>query len=68
MEGLVILGIILIIYAILCIALVITKPEAVWKLGKFKMFVKVLGAKGTDIFITVWGLIVGGIGIYLLIR
>lgn len=41
------------------------KPEAIWEMGKIKMFRKVLGEKGTQIFFFIWAALAAGLGIWL---
>ena len=67
--GLIILGIFLIAYGLLCLALGIFKvPAALWNMGKIQGFRKILKDVGTQIFISVWGAAALGIGIWLLVR
>ena len=64
MIGLLILGIFLILYGLLCLVLgIFKKPPALWNLAKIQAFVKLLGVIGTQIFVTVFGVaaLVGGI-------
>ncbi|MBN2261111.1 MAG: hypothetical protein JW702_11225 [Clostridiales bacterium] len=68
MNGLALLGIFLLLYAAVVVALAVMKPQKIWEMKKIKMFIKVLGEKGTVIFFYVWALIAAVIGIWLLIR
>ena len=64
--GLLVLGIFLLAYGLLCLALGLLKqPAAIWNMGKIEGFKKILGVVGTQIFITVWGLASIGVGIWL---
>lgn len=67
MGTLTILGIILIAYGAIMIALAIFKPAPIWRMGKVQAFVKLLGEKGTVIFSIIMALIVLGIGIALVL-
>ncbi len=68
MNGLAILGIILLAYAVLVVWLAIKKPKSIWEMGKIKFFIKYLGEQGTVVFFYIWALIAAGFGIWLLIR
>jgi hypothetical protein len=68
MNGLAILGIILLIYAAVVVWLTVKKPKAIWEMGKIKFFIKMLGEQGTVVFFYIWALIAAGFGIWLLIR
>jgi len=63
MNGMALLGIILILYAGLVVYIAMKKPAKIWEMAKIKAFVKVLGEKGTVIFFYVWAVLalVGGI-------
>lgn len=50
-----VLGIILIIYGILCMYIAFMKPPFIWNLGKLKVMRKMMGEKGLLIFLIVWG-------------
>lgn len=67
--GLLILGIFLLVYSVLCLAIGIFKqPAAIWNMGKIQGFRKLLGDVGTQIFIGVWGIVALGFGIWLVVR
>ena len=68
MNGLALLGLILILYSILVVVIAIKKPKSIWEMGKIKMFIKLLGEKGTVIFFYVFAAISLGFGIWLLVR
>lgn len=63
MNGMALLGIILILYAVLVVWIAVKKPPKIWEMAKIRAFVKVLGEKGTVIFFYVWAgiALVGGI-------
>jgi len=67
MNGLALLGILMLIYGIAVIGMVIKKPQAIWSTKKVQFFMKVLGEKGTDIFFIIFAVIVGGSGIILMV-
>ncbi len=68
MDGLALLGLILIAYGVAVIFLTLRKPEQIWNMAKIRMFRKVLGEKGTDIFFYVFAAASLGVGIWLLVR
>lgn len=67
MSGWAILGIVLIVYFLFIIYISFAKPTKIWNTGKIQGFVKSFGETGTVVFFIIWGLIVGGIGVWLLI-
>lgn len=68
MDGLALLGIVLIFYAVAVLAIAIKQPPTIWEMKKFKMFIKYLGEKGTVNFLYFWSLLSAGIGIWLLVK
>ncbi|MFH5836698.1 hypothetical protein ACHAL6_11550 [Proteiniclasticum sp. C24MP] len=68
MDGLALLGLILIVYAAAVIFITVKKPEQVWNMAKIKMFRKLLGEKGTEIFFYLFALAAAGFGIWLLVK
>lgn len=68
MNGLALLGIILIIYAAAVVFIALKKPEKIWNMAKIRAFVKVLGEQGTVIFFYVFAAICCGIGVWLLMK
>lgn len=68
MNGLAILGLVLILYAVMVFWIVIKKPDKLWNMSKIELFKKVLGEKGAVIFFYIWGIVFAGIGIWLLIK
>lgn len=50
-----ILGIVLIIYGILCMYIAFIKPPFIWNLGKLKVMRKMMGDRGLIIFLLLWG-------------
>ena len=63
-----ILSIVLVVYGLFCIALVIFKIPAIWNMSKIQAFVKLMGEKGTKVFIGVWGVAAGVAGIIIWIK
>jgi hypothetical protein len=68
MDGLALLGLILIAYAVAVVYLTLKKPEQIWNMGKIRMFRKILGEKGTDIFFYIFSVAAAAFGIWLLVR
>ena len=59
------LGLLALAYAGLVFWMVIKKPEKLWSIGKIKTMVKLMGEKGTDIFLYVFGIAFVVLGIWL---
>lgn len=68
MNGLALLGIFLLFYAVAVVAIAVKKPEKIWDMKKIRVFRKVLGEQGTVIFFYIWALLALGLGIWLLIK
>jgi hypothetical protein len=68
MNGLALLGLFLILYAIVVVVLAVKKPKSIWEMGKIQWFIKVLGDKGTVIFFYIFAAVALGFGIWLLVR
>lgn len=62
------LGIVLVLYAVMCIYIAIRKPAKLWDMAKIRGFRRVLTDKGTVIFFIVWGLLFGALGVWLMIK
>lgn len=67
MDGLALLGIILILYAVFVVYITAKKPVSIWDMAKIKLFRKALGEKGTVIFFYVFAIIAATAGIYFMI-
>lgn len=67
MDGLALLGLLLIVYAAAVIFITVKKPEQIWNMAKIRMFRRLLGEKGTEIFFYVFALAAAGFGIWLLV-
>lgn len=68
MNGLALLGILLILYAAAVVLIAVKKPEKIWNMAKIRMFIKILGESGTVIFFYVFAAICCGVGIWLVIK
>lgn len=68
MNGLALLGILLIIYAILVVVITVKKPESIWNMAKIKLFRKMLGEGGTVIFFYIFAAIAAIVGIWLMVK
>jgi len=68
MNGLALLGLFLLLYAVVVVVLAVKKPPSIWEMGKIKLFRKMLGERGTVIFFYVFALIAAGFGVWLLVR
>ena len=49
-------GIGLMIYGALCLLIVLLKPPFIYNMKKFQVMEKMMGKKGLNIFVAVWGL------------
>ena len=68
MDGLALLGLILILYAGAVVYITLKKPEAIWNMAKIRMFRKILGDRGTEIFFYLFALASAGFGLWLLVN
>jgi hypothetical protein len=68
MNGLALLGIVSLLYAVVVALLAFKKPEKVWKLAKIQFFVKMMGDKGTVIFFYSWAVVFALLGIWLILK
>lgn len=68
MNGLALLGIFLIIYAVAVVFITLKKPDSIWNMAKIRMFRKVLGDKGTEVFFYIFAVAAAVVGIWLMIR
>ena len=68
MNGLALLGLLLILYAVVVVVLAIKKPKSIWEMGKIQFFRKAFGESGTVIFFYIIAAIALGFGIWLLVR
>lgn len=68
MNGLALLGILLIIYGACVIFITMKKPASIWNMVKIRMFRKLLGEKGTVILFYIIALIAVAVGVWLMIK
>lgn len=68
MNWLALLGIVMVAYSIFVFYVVLRKPEKVWDISKIQGFVKALGVRGTEVVFILFGLILGGLGVWFLIK
>ena len=68
MNGLALLGIVLILYSAFIIYIALKKPQSIWNMKKIQLFIKVLGENGTVYFFYIWAVLAAIIGIWLLIK
>lgn len=69
MAGWIALTIILFLYGLFCLVVgALKSPPAVWNMAKIEAFKKMLGEKGTQVFLALWGLaaIAGGVVVLVL--
>jgi len=67
MNGLAIIGILLIIYGIAVVFIAAKKPPTVWNMAKIRAFKKVLGEKGTVIFFYLFAVACWVVGVWLML-
>lgn len=68
MNGMALLGILLVAYAAAVVYITAAKPEGIWNMAKIKMFRKVLGETGTVIFFYIFAAAAAGLGGWLMTR
>ena len=68
MDGLALLGLILILYPGAVVYITLKKPEAIWNMAKIRVFRKLLGDRGTEIFFYLFALASAGFGLWLLVN
>ena len=68
MNGLALLGIILMLYAAAVVLIAVKKPEKIWNMAKIRMFIKILGEKGTVIFFYVFAAFCFVVGLWLVVK
>lgn len=66
MNGLALLGILLLAYAAAIVAITVKKPEKIWQMPKIRLFVKLLGETGTVVFFYVFAAVAAAAGVWLL--
>lgn len=68
MDGLALIGLILLVYAGAVVYITLKKPEAIWNMAKIRVFRKLLGDRGTEIFFYLFALVSAGFGLWLLVN
>lgn len=68
MDGLALIGLILLVYAGTVVYITLKKPEAIWNMAKIRVFRKLLGDRGTEIFFYLFALASAGFGLWLLVN
>lgn len=68
MNWFALLGVLLVAYAGFVCYVTFKKPDAIWEMGKVKGFQKVLGEAGTTALFLLFGLGLGGLGVWLIIK
>jgi hypothetical protein len=68
MDGIALLGIFLLLYAGYMVYINVKKPEKIWNMYKIKKFRKLLGEKGTVIFLYIVAAVSAGAGIWLMVK
>ncbi len=59
-------GILAILYAAVIVVITVVKPQKIWSMKKIQLFIKVLGDKGTEIFLYICALLFLVLGAWLL--
>ena len=68
MNWLALVGILAAAYGLFAIYVALKKPEKIWNMGKVQGFVKRFGEKGTAVWFSVFGLLLLGVGVWLIIK
>ncbi len=68
MDGLALIGLILLVYAGAVVYITLKKPKAIWNMAKIRVFRKLLGDRGTEIFFYLFALASAGFGLWLLVN
>ncbi|MDW7661179.1 MAG: hypothetical protein SCL54_07055 [Bacillota bacterium] len=68
MNGMAFLGILMVAYAALVVWIAVKQPPKIWGMAKIKLFIKVLGEKGTVIFFYIFALIFAVVGVWLIVK
>lgn len=68
MNGMALLGILLVVYAAVVVFITVQKPEGIWSMAKIKMFRQVLGEGGTVVFFYIFAAAAAGFGVWLMVR
>ena len=68
MNGMALLGILLVAYATAVVYIAAAKPEGIWNMAKIRLFRKVLGDAGTAIFFYLFAALAAGLGGWLMTK
>ncbi|NLM76768.1 MAG: hypothetical protein GX173_01600 [Ruminococcaceae bacterium] len=68
MNGLALLGLVLILYAAAVVYIAIKKPASIWDMAKIRLFRKIMGDRGTVVFFLIFAAATLGVGIWLLVH
>lgn len=68
MNGMAFLGILMVAYAALVVWIAVKQPPKIWGMAKIKLFIKVLGEKGTVIFFYIFALLFAVVGVWLIVK
>jgi len=59
-------GLLLIFYALIVIYITIKRPKSIWQKKKIKIFINLIGERGTVILFFVWSALVLAVAVFLL--
>lgn len=68
MNWLAFLGVLLVAYAVFVFYVTFSKHPKIWNMKKVETFRKVLSEVGTTILFFIFGLALGGLGVWLIIK
>ncbi len=61
-------GLVLILYAFFVIYITIKRPKSIWQMKKIKIFINLIGERGTVILFFVWSALVLSVAVFLLTK
>ena len=68
MNGLALVGLLLIVYSLAVGMIAVKKPQKIWDMAKIKFFRKILGENGTTVFFYIFSIGCFAVGIWLLVK
>ena len=68
MNWFALLGALAAAYGVFAVYVALKKPEKIWQMAKVQSFVKKLGDNGTAIWFSVFGVVLFGLGVWLIVR
>ena len=68
MNWLALLGVLSGGYGIFAVFVALKKPEKIWNMGKVKGFIEKFGERGTQVWFCVFGAVLIGLGVWLILR